>query len=79
MNNEPVFKLGVCLWTLVSSMITDSHPEARAGFPGDTFQFLPSMQELLLLQTETLLGRPPAATAACRRANRGPSPRSFQS
>lgn len=54
-NNEPVFKLGVCLWTLVSSIITDNHPEARARFPGDTFQFLPSVPELLLLQTETLL------------------------
>lgn len=55
MNTEPVFKLGVCLWTLVSSIITDNHLGARAHFPRDTFQFLPSVQVLLSLQTKTLL------------------------
>lgn len=56
----------------MSLIITDNHLGARARFPGDTFQFLPSVQELLSLQTETSQPALPAATAARGHTESGP-------
>lgn len=79
MNTEPVFKLRVCLWTLVSSIITDNHLGARAHFPGDTFQFLPSVQVLLSLQTETLLAHTAGSHGSLQARGIGvPHPEAFR-
>ena len=71
MNTEPVFKLGVCLWTLVSSIITDNHLGARAHFPGTHFNSSVLCRCCFRCRPRPSWPTPPAAMAARRHVESG--------